>query len=340
MPGGHQPAHGAGACSARSSFAIAIVPSRSLVVEPEDLPDDGRLDGVGQHSLVHHRRAVYPYGGRPAGPAASPRRPLDLGGRCGRRSLRARTREHRQASASIIRPRRRPRVERLGCGAQHDVDVCPSSSASSAAAALPRETVDAIDEQQVDLAGRARSSAACSPGRSSFVPVAVFLMGDDPPALRRPCPNACNRSRCECERGRLVLLVGRDPGVTGRCALWDGLPLVVVVAVRLVDQIRSAGRLQVLKPCCRRGLAGGGATGDKQIPEAGLPVAPAAPERARQVGPSQGMADRQLAEREWRLSGTRRSTPKPCSAAPRHRSAAVVVASIGQRPSRLTSELS
>ena len=86
------------------------------------------------------------------------------------------------------------------------------------------------------LAGRAGRASCRSSGRRGGRRFASLLA----PCRMPPAVRAGRRARLAGSPRRWRC------GCRGRCASWDGLPLVVVVAVGLVDQIRSVVRLQAL----------------------------------------------------------------------------------------------
>ena len=109
--------------------------------------------------------------------------------------------------------RGRAGVERLGRRAQRHPDPIQLLGELRELAHLPRQPVDAVDEQQIDRAGARELERGLQAGPLELgAGRAVLLVGDDPPALLRgterlqPLP-------LRVQRGRLVLLVGRDPGV-------------------------------------------------------------------------------------------------------------------------------
>jgi len=110
-------------------------------------------------------------------------------------------------------PRRRAGVKGLGRRAQHDVERVEVLGELGELAHLPAESVDAVDEQHVDLAGAGEVEGCLQAGAVELgAGRLVLLVGDDPPALLR------HAERLEpfvlrVQRGRLVLFVGGDAGV-------------------------------------------------------------------------------------------------------------------------------
>ncbi|HTS73675.1 MAG TPA: hypothetical protein VMG74_08185 [Gaiellaceae bacterium] len=104
--------------------------------------------------------------------------------------------------------RRRAGVERLRRRAQHDVERVEFFGELGELPDFPREPVDAVDEQHVDLVragevecGLQAGSVELGAGRL------VLLVGDDPPALLRRTERL-QPFALRVQRGRLVLFVG------------------------------------------------------------------------------------------------------------------------------------
>ncbi|HVC87819.1 MAG TPA: hypothetical protein VNC40_10390 [Gaiellaceae bacterium] len=180
-------------------------------VEIEDPPDDRRLDRVGDQAafLVGEGVAERRSAGVPAAllraafdagaDAVDDRGVLELGEHA----------EHLQHHP----PSSRAGVERLGRGAEDDVELVEFLRELRQLPDFPGEPVDAVDEQHVY-----QSAARQIEGGLQAGPVelgagrAVLLVGDDAPPLLRlterlqPLPLTV-------QRRRLVLLIGRDPRV-------------------------------------------------------------------------------------------------------------------------------
>jgi hypothetical protein len=110
-------------------------------------------------------------------------------------------------------PRRRAGVERLGRRLEHDLEPVELLGEPGELAHLAGEAVDAVDEQQVEapLARQFERLFEAGPVEADAARL-VLERVDDSPVLHRFAV-ALQSLALGCERGGLVVLVGRDPRV-------------------------------------------------------------------------------------------------------------------------------
>lgn len=119
-------------------------------------------------------------------------------------------------------PRRRTRIERLGGRLQDDAEAVELLGELRELAHLPREPIDAVDQQHIDPlpAGEVERRLQAGPVEAG-AGRAVLVVGDDPPAFLHMAERL-EAFALGVQRGRLVLLVGRDPGVEAHARQGHG----------------------------------------------------------------------------------------------------------------------
>jgi hypothetical protein len=183
----------------------------ALGVQVKDPADDRRLDRVRDQELAL-RAARVAVGRAAAHPAAFADAPLEAGGdavddRCVfELGEDAEHLQHHPAGG-------RASVERLGRRLEHNLELVELVAEPGELAHLARESVDAVDEQQIEAA-LARERERLLQARPVECRRARLILdgSDHAPVLHRLAVALEPLPLCP-ERGRLVVLVGRDPHV-------------------------------------------------------------------------------------------------------------------------------